>query len=184
MAPQSRRKYSSSNIDDMYIVRGLEIANCRITGTSMVRHKGFITKHSIVYHVKVVHGSHVYVVDCVYDDFHRFYKALRGAPRTETAFLQAIAMFPCPRKALFGHRDALVIKGMCGQLENHLTNVLRVCHLLGASSAQLKTHISTCITDFVTRIDPVHSPLGRCRPVHSHQTELDTARRCLSSTVM
>ncbi|EQC30215.1 hypothetical protein SDRG_12066 [Saprolegnia diclina VS20] len=183
-AAPMRRQLSSSNLDDMYIVRGLEVANCRITGTSMVKRKGFLAKHSIVYHVKVINGSHVYVVDCVYEDFARFYKELRTAPKAAVAFLQAIAGFPCPKKSLFGHRDALVIKGMCGQLENHLTNVLRLCRIHGAALPELKEHINACILEFVTHRDPIHAPLGRCHPVLSPHTEADSVRRCLSSTVM
>ncbi|OQS06347.1 hypothetical protein THRCLA_01613 [Thraustotheca clavata] len=179
-----RRQLSSNNLHDLRIVHGLEDANCRITGTSIVKRKGFLIKRSIVYHVKVIDNPYVYVVDCLHDDFTRLYKSLKHAPKTATDFVHAIAAFPCPKKSMFGSTDALLIKGMCGQLENHLTNVLKICRHFSANSHELKVFVDNCIFEFITRSDPVHAPAGRCHPVARIKAHAVCAERCRSSTVV
>ncbi|OQR82425.1 hypothetical protein ACHHYP_16058 [Achlya hypogyna] len=128
------------------IAVGMQAARCRITGASICRRKqgGFrlLSSSTVVYHVKVIDRAGPIVLDWTYDDFVRLYKRLQAMDRELCA---AIAMFPCPKKTFFGRRNALVIKGMCGELENHLTNVLKIGMQFAAASATLHAAIAECL---------------------------------------
>ncbi|OQR88240.1 hypothetical protein ACHHYP_07026 [Achlya hypogyna] len=121
-----QRLMSTENVLDSWPQWKCCIHGSRVVKTSS-RKFLFFHKIDVVYHVRVASETHRWIVHYTYADFRALHAQLLEVGRNDNAFMDALSHFALPREHLFGRRDMLVIKGMCGTLEHYLVNLLRYC---------------------------------------------------------
>ncbi|OQS06351.1 hypothetical protein THRCLA_01614 [Thraustotheca clavata] len=152
---------SYTSIDLSRIAHGMELAKCRISSASVHKRKefvGLITRDTVVYHLKVIDSQALcsYMLNWTHDHFSHLDKQFRRIALENAAFSQAISNFPCPRKLIFNKRDALVVKGMCGQLEYHLVAILKLGVQYAATSSDIQEALRDCLQSIIaTTIQPL-----------------------------
>ncbi|EQC27072.1 hypothetical protein SDRG_15082 [Saprolegnia diclina VS20] len=120
MLPLLRSSLSSSEKQSL---------RCCVRGTSVVKRRGtFLSSLQVLYHIKVRVADEVWVSQTAMDDILQLHAQLLSIAKQHcTEFTKALSSLPCPKEPLFKKTEMLVIKGMCGELEHYLLNLVKLC---------------------------------------------------------
>ncbi|KDO21666.1 hypothetical protein SPRG_13004 [Saprolegnia parasitica CBS 223.65] len=143
---------------------------CCINGSRVIQTNSkkflFFQKVDVVYHVRVATATHRWIVHHTIADFRQLHEALLAVAANNAAFTDALVHFPLPREHLFGRRDMLVIKGMCGNLEHYLVNLLRYIQRTASDSdsARMADLLRVFLSPPTCLADPVDTaPMARAK---------------------
>ncbi|OQR88103.1 hypothetical protein ACHHYP_07535 [Achlya hypogyna] len=115
----------------------MQSLRCCVRGTSVVkRDRGFFSSLQVLYHIKVKVADECWVAQYAMADVLQLHARLMlVAKHGGGAFHKALAALPCPKEPLFKKTEMLVIKGMCGELEHYLVNLVKLCQRFEALDA-------------------------------------------------
>ncbi|ETV93493.1 hypothetical protein H310_12537 [Aphanomyces invadans] len=103
--------------------------DCSVQGTSIckTRPRALFAPTHVVFLVKLTMPTRQsWCIQCTLHDVARLHRRLVDSV-DDTDFQAALSTLRCPRQPLFRRTNALVVKGMCCDLEFYLTTLLKVC---------------------------------------------------------
>ncbi|OQS04869.1 hypothetical protein THRCLA_20775 [Thraustotheca clavata] len=112
-------------------IQSMQSLQCCVRGTSVVKGSGFFSSLQVLYHIKVKLQNQSWVQEHSMEEVLQLHTKLlyiASHPKHKSDDLhKALVCLPCPKEPLFKKTEMLVIKGMCGELEHYLINLVKLC---------------------------------------------------------